>query len=93
MTSSVPSVRPPVGRSLTILSLAAVAFSLMQTAVVPAIGDMASALHTDAQAATWTLTGYLVSAAVLTRAMSIGPSAASKPARPTPSAMKREHST
>ncbi|MEU9190779.1 MFS transporter [Streptomyces sp. NPDC048484] len=66
MTSAASSVRPAVGRSLAILSLAALSFSLMQTAVVPAIGDMASVLHADAQDTTWTLTGYLVSAAVLT---------------------------
>jgi EmrB/QacA subfamily drug resistance transporter len=65
-TPSASSGRPAVGRSLAILALAALAFALMQTAVVPAISDMAAALHTSAQQAAWTLTGYLVSAAVLT---------------------------
>ncbi|MFF0038894.1 MFS transporter [Streptomyces mirabilis] len=66
MTIPTSHVRPPAGRSLAILSLAALAFALMQTAVVPALTDMASALHTSTQNTAWTLTGYLVSAAVLT---------------------------
>ncbi|MFG2943543.1 MFS transporter [Streptomyces sp. NPDC048282] len=46
--------------------MAALAFSLAQTSVAPALGDMAVSLHTSAQSMTWALTGYLVSAAVLT---------------------------
>ncbi|MET9088840.1 MFS transporter [Streptomyces sp. NPDC004237] len=56
----------PVGRSLAILGVAALAFSLAQTAVAPALGDMAAALHTSAQSVAWVLTAPLVSAAVLT---------------------------
>jgi EmrB/QacA subfamily drug resistance transporter len=56
----------PVGRSLAILAVAALAFALAQTAVVPAIGQLAKDLNTSAQNVTWTLTAYLVSAAVLT---------------------------
>ncbi|MGW0578631.1 MFS transporter [Streptomyces sp. NPDC002920] len=56
----------PTGRSLAILGLAALVFSLAQTSVAPALGDMATSLHTTAQDMTWALTGYLVAAAVLT---------------------------
>ncbi|WP_228044122.1 MFS transporter [Streptomyces ferrugineus] len=56
----------PIGRSLAILGLAALAFSLAQTSVAPALGDMATSLHTSAQNMAWALTGYLVAAAVLT---------------------------
>lgn len=56
----------PTGRSLAILGLAALAFALAQTSVAPALGDMATSLHTTAQNMTWALTGYLVAAAVLT---------------------------
>ncbi|MCH5677599.1 MFS transporter [Streptomyces gilvus] len=54
------------GGNLAILGLAALAFSLAQTSVAPALGDMASSLHTNSQNVTWALSGYLVSAAVLT---------------------------
>ncbi|MDX2939767.1 MFS transporter [Streptomyces ipomoeae] len=42
------------------------AFSLAQTSVAPALGDIAASLHTSTHDVTWALTGYLVSAAVLT---------------------------
>ncbi|MGW0711642.1 MFS transporter [Streptomyces sp. NPDC002643] len=58
--------RTPTGRSLAILGLAALAFSLAQTSVAPALGAMASSLRTNAPNMTWALTGYLVAAAVLT---------------------------
>jgi EmrB/QacA subfamily drug resistance transporter len=56
----------PVGRTMTILIVASLAYALGQTAVVPAIGELARNLNTSPQNVTWTLTGYLVSAAVLT---------------------------
>jgi EmrB/QacA subfamily drug resistance transporter len=59
----------PVGRSLAILGLAALAFALAQTTVVPAIGTLAGAMHAGTQDVAWVLTGYLVSAAVLTPVM------------------------
>ncbi|WP_405539319.1 MFS transporter [Streptomyces sp. NBC_00075] len=61
-----PQEAVPVARSLPILALAALAFSLAQTSIVPAIGQLAVSLHTSTQNVSWTLTGYLVSAAVLT---------------------------
>ncbi|GAQ53340.1 MFS transporter [Streptomyces acidiscabies] len=56
----------PIGRSMAILGLAALAFSLAQTSLAPALSDMAASLHTSPQNTAWALTGYLVAAAVLT---------------------------
>jgi EmrB/QacA subfamily drug resistance transporter len=53
-------------RSLLILSTAALAFALAQTTLIPALGELAEELHTDASGVAWTLTGYLLSAAVCT---------------------------
>jgi EmrB/QacA subfamily drug resistance transporter len=53
-------------RTLLILGVAALAYALAQTTVIPAIPDLMRGLHTDESGVTWTLTGYLVSAAVCT---------------------------
>ncbi|WCB94307.1 Multidrug resistance protein 3 [Baekduia alba] len=53
-------------RSLLILSIAALAFALAQTTLIPALGELKSALHTDSSGVAWTLTGYLLAAAVFT---------------------------
>jgi len=53
-------------RSLLILSTAALAFALAQTTLIPALGELAGELDTDASGVAWTLTGYLLSAAVCT---------------------------
>jgi EmrB/QacA subfamily drug resistance transporter len=53
-------------RTLLILGIAGLAYALAQTTVVPAIPDLQGALHTDQSGVTWTITGYLVSAAVCT---------------------------
>ena len=53
-------------RSLLILSTAALAFALAQTTLIPALGELAEELDTDASGVAWTLTGYLLSAAVCT---------------------------
>src|ERR671917_2926016 len=58
--------RPHPMRSLLILSTAALAFALAQTTLIPALGELARALDTDANGVAWTLTGYLLSAAVFT---------------------------
>lgn len=62
---------PDTGRShsrriLLILAVAALAFALGQTTVVPALPELMRGLHTDESGVTWTLTGYLVAAAVFT---------------------------
>jgi MFS family permease len=53
-------------RSLLILGTAALSFALAQTSLIPAIGDLIETFHTDAAGVAWTLTGYLLSAAVCT---------------------------
>ena len=58
--------RPHPLRSLLILSLAALAFALAQTTLIPALTELARSLHTDASGVAWTVTGYLLSAAVCT---------------------------
>jgi EmrB/QacA subfamily drug resistance transporter len=58
--------RAGIGRTLAVLALAALSFALAQTAILPAIGDLVTALHTTADGTAWALTGYLVAAAVLT---------------------------
>jgi EmrB/QacA subfamily drug resistance transporter len=52
--------------TLLILSISALAYALAQTTVVPAIPDLMRGLHTDESGVTWTLTGYLIAAAVAT---------------------------
>jgi EmrB/QacA subfamily drug resistance transporter len=59
-------VRQHTTRTLLILGVAALAFALAQTTLIPAIPELATGLHTDAAGVTWTLTGYLVAAAVFT---------------------------
>jgi EmrB/QacA subfamily drug resistance transporter len=58
--------RPHPMRSLLILSVAALAFALAQTTLIPALGELAHELDTDASGVAWTLTAYLLSAAVCT---------------------------
>src|ERR1044071_6358196 len=58
--------RPHPMRSLLILSTAALAFALAQTTLIPALGVLKDQLHTDSSGVAWTLTGYLLAAAVFT---------------------------
>jgi EmrB/QacA subfamily drug resistance transporter len=58
--------RPHPNRSLLILSIAALAFALAQTTLIPALGELKDRLATDASGVAWTLTGYLIAAAVFT---------------------------
>src|SRR4051812_4490827 len=58
--------RPHPMRSLLILSVAALAFALAQTTLIPALGQLAQELDTDASGVAWTLTAYLLAAAVCT---------------------------
>jgi EmrB/QacA subfamily drug resistance transporter len=57
---------PPPRGALPVLALAATAYALAQTAVIPAMGGLAKSFDTSAQNVSWVLTGYLVSAAILT---------------------------
>src|ERR671926_1342791 len=60
------SGRPHTVRTLLILGAAALAFALGQTTLIPAIPELVQELRTDESGVTWTLTGYLVAAAVFT---------------------------
>jgi EmrB/QacA subfamily drug resistance transporter len=61
--------RPHPTRSLLILGIAGLAFALGQTLLIPAFPDLIRELDTDASGVAWTLTGYLVAAAVFTPIM------------------------
>jgi EmrB/QacA subfamily drug resistance transporter len=61
-----PDARPHPMRSLVILGTAALAFSLAQTMLIPALGELTTQLGTDASGIAWVLTGYLLAAAVAT---------------------------
>ncbi|MEX5637460.1 MFS transporter [Parafrankia sp. FMc2] len=52
--------------ALTVLILAALTFSLAQTAVVPGLTHLTEALHASREDVSWVVSGYLVSAAILT---------------------------
>ena len=54
--------RPHPLRSLLILSLAALAFALAQTMLIPALTELAKSLDTDASGVAWTVTAYLLAA-------------------------------
>ncbi|WP_084727096.1 MFS transporter [Rhodococcoides yunnanense] len=57
----------PSARTVTlVLALGAAAFSLAQTTIVPALGDLAVSLDTSAGNVAWVLTAYLISAAIMT---------------------------
>jgi EmrB/QacA subfamily drug resistance transporter len=58
--------RPHPMRSLLILGGAALSFSLAQTMLIPALGELMHRLDTDASGVAWVLTGYLLAAAVAT---------------------------
>src|SRR5262245_25060983 len=53
-------------RTLLILGVAALAFALAQTTLIPAIPELMRALGTDESGVSWTLTAYLLAAAVCT---------------------------
>src|SRR5665213_2326123 len=54
------------GATFAVLSTAALAFSLLQSLIIPAIPLLEHTLHTTTTGATWLLTGYLLSAAIAT---------------------------
>ena len=60
------AARPHPSRTLGVLLLPGLAYALAQTMLVPAFGDLVTALHSDVATVTWLLTGYLVAAAVFT---------------------------
>ena len=54
------------GLTLAVLGLAAMAFSVLQSLVIPVLPAIGRDLHVSQQAVTWVLTGYLLSASVAT---------------------------
>ncbi|WP_433622171.1 MFS transporter [Nocardia sp. CA-120079] len=51
---------------LPVLALAAAAFALAQTAIVPGVSTLSHTLHASAADVSWVMSGYLLAAAVLT---------------------------
>src|SRR5215212_260939 len=61
-----PHDRQHPTRTLLILGVAALAFALAQTTLIPALPEVMRTLDTAASGVTWTLTAYLVAAAAST---------------------------
>jgi EmrB/QacA subfamily drug resistance transporter len=62
----VPGERQHIGLTLAVLAVAALAFSLLQTMVAPALPDIQRELHASTTGVTWVVTVYLLSASVAT---------------------------
>jgi EmrB/QacA subfamily drug resistance transporter len=52
--------------TFAVLALAAMAFSLLQSDIIPALPSLEHSLHASADSVAWLLTGYLLSAAIAT---------------------------
>src|SRR6476620_4012833 len=65
-TPSVPDPPRRPGVTLTVLSIACVAYVLQQTLVVPALPIFQKDLNTSATWAAWVFTGFLLTSAVAT---------------------------
>lgn len=61
-----PGKRIHHGATFAVLAIAALAFSLLQSMIIPAIPELEHVLHSSATGATWLLTAYLLSAAIAT---------------------------
>jgi EmrB/QacA subfamily drug resistance transporter len=64
-TTSVPQ-RQHYGITFAVLALAGASYALLQSAVAPALPAIQEDLHASATATAWLLTGYLLSASILT---------------------------
>jgi MFS family permease len=60
------STRTHSGVTFLVLATAALAFSLLQSLIIPAIPQLEHTLHTSEDGASWLLTAYLLSAAIAT---------------------------
>ncbi len=58
--------RTHYGVTFAVLATAALAFSLLQSLIIPAIPQLEQTLHTTESGASWLLTAYLLSAAIAT---------------------------
>src|SRR6266568_4320824 len=66
MPASRPAARP--GAIIGVLAAAGILAAIMQTLVVPLIGELPTLLHTTASNASWVVTATLLAAAVTTPA-------------------------
>jgi EmrB/QacA subfamily drug resistance transporter len=64
--TGVADTRTHYGITFAVLATAALAFSLLQCLIIPAIPQLEHTLHTSESAASWLLTAYLLSAAIAT---------------------------
>jgi len=60
------SARQHPNLTFAVLAVAGMSYSLLQSLVAPALPEIQRDLHTSATAVTWLLTGYLLSASVIT---------------------------
>jgi EmrB/QacA subfamily drug resistance transporter len=60
------NTRTNSGVTFVVLATAALAFSLLQSLIIPAIPQLEHTLHTSEDSASWLLTAYLLSAAIAT---------------------------
>jgi EmrB/QacA subfamily drug resistance transporter len=60
------ATRQHYGITFAVLAISGAAYALLQSAVAPALPDIQKELHSSATATAWLLTGYLLSASVLT---------------------------
>ncbi len=60
------NTRTRTGVTFVVLATAALAFSLLQSLIIPAIPQLEHTLHTSEDSASWLLTAYLLSAAIAT---------------------------
>src|SRR5215831_17687099 len=58
--------RPRYQLPFGVLAVGIGAFSLLQSLVIPVLSTLQAELHTSQSAVTWVLTGYLLSASVMT---------------------------
>src|SRR3954469_2998656 len=58
--------RQHYGVTFAVLAVAGASYALLQSAVAPALPDIQKELHASATATAWLLTGYLLSASVMT---------------------------
>ena len=66
MTALSHARRPHYVLTFAVLTLAALAFALLQSMVAPALPEMQHALHTSPTGVSWILTAYLLTASVAT---------------------------
>jgi EmrB/QacA subfamily drug resistance transporter len=66
ITSKTPAPRQHYGLTFAVLALGAATFAVLQSLVAPALPEIQRELHTSPTAVAWVLTGYLLSASVLT---------------------------